>query len=887
MRYLGKRLAATLVGRVGMIGTAPAAARRMVILGLVLVSVLVVWPGGSARAASLTVAASCSASTVEPVEAGADCRTGKVDCPAGDECLAFTLGAAATTIGFGSDVMVTADTFSETPGSGFTETSSQCTGNGDGCDVSSGEATMLGPGSFVGACAADEAVQLGELSVHCNLFFEITHWAPSIDTTLANAAIPLGASTSDSAAFANASTSPTPTGAVDYRYYGSLSACQDDVNAFPIDQPFFGTDVGSVDLTESGGVPDSGSVQFPTAGTYYWAAFYSGDGNNSPAAGECELQTVLAAPSISTSLFTGVITAGGLDSDTASLSNASPSAPPGGTVDYRYYASEADCQSDVGAFPGASPSEGTDVNTVDLSENGGSVPVSASVSFPTAGTYYWAAFYSGDSNNEPAASGCEKLDVQAPTSLTGTAGGSVALGGGGMLSDSAMLSGGSNPGGTITFYLFAPGVTPLPDDTNNVYSDSLSVSGTGIYTTAFGANPGGYLPAATGTYQWLAVYSGDDTDTSSGTAFGSDPQTVTAGTPSIGTNSQPGTASAGSPLTDKATITGGFNPTGTVTFDLYSSPTLQNATTLLFSDTEPLSGGTATSASYTAAATGTDYWVATYNGDSHNNAVTSGGTAEPVTITPATPSISTSPQPATAKWESPIADKATVSGGFNPSGTVTFNLYSSVTVQNASTLLFTNTEPLLGGTATSGSYTAAATGIDYWVATYNGDSNNKPVTSGAALEPVTIAYSKTVTSTSGALTVTSGQSVLIAPGTRISGPVSVQAGGSLDIESATIGGALGVGSGAGSIKSCGSTFGGPATITGATGQVTFGDSGSCAGNTIKGNAQITLGTGTGVTFERNTVFGSLTITHNKGTITVGTGTNANKVSGNTITTPNP
>ena len=40
----------------------------------------------------------------------------------------------------------------------------------------------------------------------------------------------------------------------------------------------------------------------------------------------------------------------------------------------------------------------------------------------------------------------------------------------------------------------------------------------------------------------------------------------------------------------------------------------------------------ATSAGYTATATGTDYWVATYNGDSNNTAVTSGRHREPVTI---------------------------------------------------------------------------------------------------------------------------------------------------------------------------------------------------------------------------------------------------------------
>jgi hypothetical protein len=104
----------------------------------------------------------------------------------------------------------------------------------------------------------------------------------------------------------------------------------------------------------------------------------------------------------------------------------------------------------------------------------------------------------------------------------------------------------------------------------------------------------------------------------------------------------------------------------------------------------------------------------------------------------ATPSISTRAQPSSAIVGSSVADQATVSGGDNPTGTVTFNLHSSATVQNSSTLLFTDTESLAGGVATSAAYKPKAAGTDYWVATYSGDTNNKSVTSGTASEPVKI-----------------------------------------------------------------------------------------------------------------------------------------------------
>ena len=74
----------------------------------------------------------------------------------------------------------------------------------------------------------------------------------------------------------------------------------------------------------------------------------------------------------------------------------------------------------------------------------------------------------------------------------------------------------------------------------------------------------------------------------------------------------------GSSIADKATVSGGDSPTGTVTFVLYNN---SNGTgTPLFTDANvALVNGMATSAGYTATATGTDYWVATYNGDANNS----------------------------------------------------------------------------------------------------------------------------------------------------------------------------------------------------------------------------------------------------------------------------
>ena|SRR6516164_6628228 len=69
------------------------------------------------------------------------------------------------------------------------------------------------------------------------------------------------------------------------------------------------------------------------------------------------------------------------------------------------------------------------------------------------------------------------------------------------LSDSATLSGGSNPTGTITFTLTAPGGTTVDTET-------VAVNGNKTYATPVGFT----LPTAgtvAGTYSWNATYSGD------------------------------------------------------------------------------------------------------------------------------------------------------------------------------------------------------------------------------------------------------------------------------------------------------------------------------------------------------------------------------------------
>lgn len=185
----------------------------------------------------------------------------------------------------------------------------------------------------------------------------------------------------------------------------------------------------------------------------------------------------------------------------------------------------------------------------------------------------------------------------------------------------------------------------------------------------------------------------------------------------------------GTAISDSASVTGGQSPTGNVTFNLYppSEPTCDG--NAVFTDTKDL--GLASGA-YITAAVGAYHWRATYNGDENNATATSACDAEPVTMTKAQPGIGTTPS-AGGPIGTAIHDTASVTGGYSPTGTVTFNLYAPGDATCASAI-FTDNQNL---GVVSGDYTTAAVGTYHWRATYNGDANNASVTSGCDAEPVT------------------------------------------------------------------------------------------------------------------------------------------------------
>jgi hypothetical protein len=256
------------------------------------------------------------------------------------------------------------------------------------------------------------------------------------------------------------------------------------------------------------------------AGVYHWLAIFSGDSNNTgPVDSGCasEPVTITAQPTIDTDQSPKTGNVGDPISDSASLHNTS-NLDGTGTVKIYLYAPGETCHADG--------SGGTLEQTYsNVTTNG---PFTAGpVTATQAGVYHWLAIFSGDSNNTgPVDSGCasEPVTITAQPTITTSANptsGTAPV----ALNDSATLHNTSNlVGGTITFYLFAPGVTCNTDGTGSIFSQTVSVTAgnEGPYNTS-----GGPSVSTAGTYQWVAIYSGDANNAGTDSGCGTEPVVVT------------------------------------------------------------------------------------------------------------------------------------------------------------------------------------------------------------------------------------------------------------------------------------------------------------------------------------------------------------------------
>ncbi|RKR91800.1 Ig-like domain-containing protein [Micromonospora pisi] len=359
-------------------------------------------------------------------------------------------------------------------------------------------------------------------------------------------------------------------------------------------------------------VPVSGNGIYPsrsfrptTAGTYRWVAWYSGDLNNVSVSTTCndpgESVDVTPARTSLRMMLSRDVTLGGQVSSTAILTGG---VDPLGLIMLRLFG----------------PGDTTCSRAPTFSDN---IPVfgngryDAGPFIPTAaGTYRWTASYNGNANNLPASTTCNDPGttvevLPAPTSLRTTASPSVALGG--QVSDTATLTDGVNPTGTITFLLFGPGdptcSNPPP------FRSEITVSGNGDYTST------PFTPDAGGTYRWTASYNGDPNNSPASTTC-NDPGASVSVTPvpvSLRTTASP-SVTLGGQVSATATLTDGVNPTGTTTFLLFGPEDETCSGPPVFTSTVPVSdNGSYTSAPFIPTSVGAYRWTVSYTGDANNS----------------------------------------------------------------------------------------------------------------------------------------------------------------------------------------------------------------------------------------------------------------------------
>jgi hypothetical protein len=402
---------------------------------------------------------------------------------------------------------------------------------------------------------------------------------------------------------------------------------------------------------------------------------------------------------------------------------------------------------------GASPRGSITFNLFDPSESDCSgppfytqtVPVSGDGSYttgntapaPASGTWSWTAVYSGDDNNNSVSSGCAQETVSVnkavPTlTTTPSAGGTV---GAVTLNDTGTLADGMSPGGSMTFNLYDPSHSDCSGAP--AFTQTVPVSGNGDYKTT-----GGPEADTAGTWSWTASYTGDALNNAASSDCHVETVAVATATTSVATTAGAGGA-VGVALTDTATVSGGFNPGGTITFNLYDPSHSDCSDTPFFTTTVPVSGNGdyKTTSQPPTNAVGTWTWTASYSGDTNNSGDATACGEETVSVVRATTSLTTKPGAGGAAGTVKLDDMATLSGGFNPGGSITFSLFDPSHTDCSGSPAFTQTVPVSGnGTygTTNNTAVSSVPGTWTWTANYSGDTNNAGTSSGCGQETVTV-----------------------------------------------------------------------------------------------------------------------------------------------------
>src|SRR5438876_149 len=246
---------------------------------------------------------------------------------------------------------------------------------------------------------------------------------------------------------------------------------------------------------------------------------------------------------------------------------------------------------------------------------------------------------------------------------------------------------------------------------------------------------GNFTATQAGTYHWRASYSGDPNNNPAGPTACADPAeavVVTKAAPALTTTAS-GSVAAGGQVSDVAHLTLGSNPTGTISFTLYSDAGCTISGSVFTSSATVNGNGDYSSGNFTATQAGTYHWRASYSGDPNNNPAGPTACADPaeaVVVTKASPTVTTSATPQAAAG-GPVSDQALLAGssGPNATGTISFTVFGP----NNATCALPGTPAGSAVVSGDGTYPSSAVpvvlaGAYRWIASYSGDVNNNGFT---------------------------------------------------------------------------------------------------------------------------------------------------------------
>ncbi|MBV1856124.1 hypothetical protein [Catellatospora tritici] len=345
------------------------------------------------------------------------------------------------------------------------------------------------------------------------------------------------------------------------------------------------------------------------------------------------------------------------------------------------------------------------------------------------GYFQWTAEYSGDDHNEPVSTSCNDIHettsvVPVQPTLSTVASDDIVLGG--SIHDTATLSGAYMPYGSIEFYLFGPADPDCHGPA--VFSSVKSLTGeNGSFDSA------SFTPTVAGTYRWVADTLPDENNLPVHTGChdpGEDVVVSTRGV-SLTTAASPNVALGGK-ISDVATLAGGAQPTGTITFHLYGPNDATCAKAAVFTASATVDGNAAyPSGEFQPTKAGTYRWTAAYSGDVDNEPVASlcNALGERVIVSPVTTPKLVTDASGNTQVGSRVYDRATLSGAVNPTGTIKFSLYGPNDSTCTTKPVFTSTVQVKGNSGyRSTDFRPAKAGTYRWRASYSGDTRNAGVT---------------------------------------------------------------------------------------------------------------------------------------------------------------